>query len=203
MSIKPVWTSLPGVIIIETEAFYDNRGFFMETFHQKKYAEIGINSTFVQDNISHSRNGVLRGLHYQLRYPQAKLVYVLSGEIFDVVVDIRKGSPTFGRWEGVNLSSENRRQIYIPEGFAHGFCVLSESADVVYKCTNFYMPGDDFGILWSDPQIKIDWPVKNPVLSDKDRKNALLNMISQDHLPSYSYNKQRTKEAPPIQRPED
>ncbi len=185
MPIKPVPTSLPGVILIETEVFFDNRGFFMETFHQRKYAELGIISTFVQDNFSHSKKGILRGLHYQLRYPQAKLVYVLSGEIFDVVVDIRRGSPTFGKWEGIILSSENRRQIYIPEGFAHGFCVLSESADVVYKCTNFYMPGDDLGIFWSDPQINIEWPVKNPILSDKDSKHPLLSNITEDLLPSY------------------
>jgi dTDP-4-dehydrorhamnose 3,5-epimerase len=186
MPIKPLSTTLPGVILIETEVFSDNRGFFMETFHQRKYAEIGINSAFVQDNLSHSRGGVLRGLHYQLRYPQAKLVYVLSGEIFDVVVDIRKGSPAFGKWEGVTLSAENRRQIYIPEGFAHGFCVLSESADVVYKCTDFYVPGDDYGILWSDPDISIDWPIKDPILSDKDSRHPLLNMIHQELLPVYN-----------------
>jgi dTDP-4-dehydrorhamnose 3,5-epimerase len=185
MSLKSISTSLPGVLLIETDVFHDNRGFFMETFHKRKYAEIGIKATFVQDNLSRSKKGVLRGLHYQLRYPQAKLVYVISGEIFDVVVDIRKGSPTFGRWEGVILSSENRRQIYIPEGFAHGFCVLSESADVVYKCTDFYMPGDDRGILWSDPQIAIEWPVKDPILSDKDSRHPTLDMISQDSLPSY------------------
>lgn len=185
MPLKTIPTNLPDIILVEPEIFYDNRGFFMETFHQMKYKEIGINNSFVQDNLSHSRKGVLRGLHYQLKYPQAKLVYVLSGEIFDVVVDIRRGSPTFGKWEGVSLSAENRRQIYIPEGFAHGFCVLSDTADVVYKCTNFYMPGDDFGILWSDHEINIDWPVKNPILSEKDGKNPTLSNISEDLLPSY------------------
>jgi len=184
MPLRAVPTSLQGVMLVETDVFYDNRGFFVETYHQRKYAEIGINATFVQDNLSRSKKGVLRGLHYQLRHPQAKLVYVLSGEIFDVVVDIRRGSPTFGRWEGVILSSENRRQIYIPEGFAHGFCVLSETADVVYKCTDFFVPGDDYGIIWSDPEINIDWPVKDPILSEKDSRHPSLRMISKDLLPS-------------------
>lgn len=183
--LRFIQTFLQDIILIEPEVFNDSRGFLMETFHQRKYAEGGINCQFVQDNYSHSKKGVLRGLHYQLRHPQAKLIYVLSGEIFDVAVDIRKSSPTFGKWFGTSLSSENKRQIYIPEGFAHGFCVLSEAADVVYKCTNFYMPGDDFGILWSDPKINIDWPVRNPVLSDKDSKHPLLSNIPQDLLPSY------------------
>jgi len=183
MSIRSIPTSIPGVIVIETETFFDDRGFFMETYHQRKYAGLGINCRFVQDNLSHSRHRVLRGLHYQLMYPQAKLVYVLSGEIFDVVVDIRRNSPTFGKWEGVLLSSSNRRQIYIPEGFAHGFCVLSESADVVYKCSNFYTPGDDYGILWSDEEINIKWPIDDPILSDKDSKNPPLRSVPPDHLP--------------------
>ncbi|GAB4546342.1 MAG: dTDP-4-dehydrorhamnose 3,5-epimerase [Thermodesulfovibrionia bacterium] len=187
MSLRTIATGLPDIILIEPDVFYDRRGFFMETFHQERYKGIGINGSFVQDNLSHSKKGVLRGLHYQLRYPQAKLVYVISGEIFDVVVDIRRGSPTFGRWEGVVLSAENRRQIYIPEGFAHGFCVLSEYADVIYKCTNFYMPGDDFGILWSDPDIGIKWPIKEPILSEKDSKNPRIADITDGLLPLYRF----------------
>lgn len=185
MPLKFISTSFQEVIIIEPEVFSDSRGFLMETFHQRKYAESGINCQFVQDNYSHSKKGILRGLHYQLRHPQAKLIHVISGEIFDVAVDIRKGSPTFGKWFGTYLSSENRRQIYIPEGFAHGFCVLSESADVMYKCTDFYVPGDDFGILWSDPTIGIKWPLNNPILSLRDSGHPNLTEINNDLLPVY------------------
>lgn len=184
MSLKLISTPFLEVILIELEVFHDSRGFFMETFHHEKYAMAGVNRSFVQDNFSHSKKGILRGLHYQLRRPQAKLIYVMSGEIFDVAVDIRKGSPTFSKWFGTYLSSENKRQIYIPEGFAHGFCVLSGSADVIYKCTDFYVPGDDFGILWSDPEININWPVNDPILSDKDSKNPPLSAISRELLPS-------------------
>ena len=157
----------------------------METYHQEKYAKGGINKPFVQDNRSHSKKGVLRGLHYQLRFPQGKLVCVITGEIFDVAVDIRRGSPTFGKWEGVYLSSENNRQIFIPEGFAHGFCVLSETADVLYKCSDFYNPDDEFGILWSDPTIGIEWPVAEPIISPKDGQSPQLGEITDSLLPSY------------------
>jgi len=184
MTVKYTKTSLPGVLVIEPVAYEDDRGFFLETHHQKKYAEGGIDGTFVQDNRSHSKQGVLRGLHYQLRYPQGKLVYVITGEIFDVAVDIRRGSPTFGKWEGIYLSSDNNRQIFVPEGFAHGFCVVSETADVLYKCTDFYAPGDEFGILWSDPTIGIAWPVASPVLSPKDSQYPKLTEIGEDLLPS-------------------
>ncbi|MFH1480254.1 MAG: dTDP-4-dehydrorhamnose 3,5-epimerase [Pseudomonadota bacterium] len=176
-------TALPGVLTIETEKFADGRGFFMETYHQGKYAEGGMDRIFVQDNYSHSKKGVLRGLHYQLNHPQEKLIYVISGEIFDVVLDIRVGSPTFGKWVGTHLSRKNRRQIFLAGGFAHGFCVLSTSAGVIYKCTDFYYPEDEYGILWSDPRIHIDWPVKNPLLSEKDRRYPILNEIPQARLP--------------------
>jgi dTDP-4-dehydrorhamnose 3,5-epimerase len=185
MALEFTETSLPGVVLIKPVVFKDPRGFFMETFHQKKYVDVGINRIFVQDNFSHSTRNTLRGLHYQLRYPQAKLIYALRGEIFDVVVDIRKDSPTFRKWTSVVLSEGNRHQLYIPEGFAHGFCVLSETADVVYKCTYFYMQEDDFGILWSDPQIGIDWPVKEPLLSEKDIRHPGLDKVPEDHLPVY------------------
>lgn len=185
MPVKFIKTSIPGVLIIEAERFRDVRGFFMETYHQRKYAEGEIDRIFVQDNYSHSRKGTLRGLHYQLRHPQEKLIYVVAGEIFDVVVDIRRGSPTFGRWMGTHLSIENKHQIFVPAGFAHGFCVLSETADVLYKCTDFYDPDDEYGILWSDPVIGIDWPVKAPILSEKDSRYPTLDEVPEDHLPVY------------------
>ncbi|MBI5675965.1 MAG: dTDP-4-dehydrorhamnose 3,5-epimerase [Nitrospirae bacterium] len=185
MPLKFTETALPGLIIIETETLKDSRGFFMETFHQKKYADIGISRPFVQDNFSRSCKGTLRGLHYQLNHPQAKLVYVTTGEIYDVALDIRRGSPTFGKWAGVYLSSENGRQLFIPEGFAHGFCVLSETADFIYKCTDLYHQGDDHGILWSDPELNIDWPVKDPLLSTKDSRQLPLKDMPQELLPLY------------------
>jgi dTDP-4-dehydrorhamnose 3,5-epimerase len=161
-------TALPGVLICALHVFRDPRGFFAETFHERKYREGGVAGPFVQDNFSHSAQGTLRGLHYQCRHPQAKLVTAMRGAIYDVAVDIRRGSPTFGRWVGTILSRENARQLYIPAGFAHGFCVLSEEADVVYKCTDFYDPADDFGLAWNDPELAIEWPVAHPTLSKKD-----------------------------------
>ena len=187
MPVKLIKTSLPGVLLIEPDVFKDSRGFFMETYHREKYSREGIDRIFVQDNHSHSKRGVLRGMHYQLHHPQGKLVYVITGEIFDVAVDIRSGSPTFGKWEGIYLSAENERQIFVPEGFAHGFCVLSENADVLYKCTDFYNPHDELGILWSDPTIGIDWPVETPVLSGKDSQYPELKEVSRDFLPSYPF----------------
>lgn len=187
MSAKFFKTSLPGVFFIEPVVHEDPRGFFLETFHHRKYAEAGIDQVFVQDNHSHSKQGILRGLHYQLRHPQGKLVFVLKGEIFDVAVDIRRGSPTFGQWVGATLSSANRRQMYVPEGFAHGFCILSEFADVLYKCTDFHNPEDDYGIVWSDATISIDWPVKKtPILSAKDSKFQSLIEIPKSDLPLYT-----------------
>lgn len=185
MSLKASKTALPGVLIIQPDVFRDSRGFFMETYHQKKYSEAGIKLNFVQDNYSHSSKGVLRGLHYQLTHPQGKLVYVIKGEIFDVAVDIRRGSPTFGQWVGEILSEGNNYQIFVPEGFAHGFCVLSETADVLYKCTDVYYPDDDRGILWSDQAIGIAWPVQNPAVSDKDSRHPLLHKVSDALLPAF------------------
>ena len=186
MAVKYSKTSLPGVLLIEPVVFKDGRGCFLETYHQIKYAEGGIVRSFVQDTRSHPKRNVLRGLHYQLRNPQAKLVCVITGEIFDVAVDIRRGSQTFGKWEGVHLSSENNRQVFIPEGFAHGFCVLSETADVLYKCSDLYNPDDEFGILWSDPTIGIQWPVTKPILSPKDSAYPHLKEITDSLLPRFS-----------------
>ena len=183
MPEKFIKTAIPGVVLVEPDTYRDERGFFMETYHQTRYAEGGIEYLFVQDNHSHSRRGTLRGLHYQLKHSQAKLIYVSGGEIFDVAVDIRRGSPTFGKWVGAHLTEENSRQIYVPKGFAHGFYTLSETADVIYKCTDFYAPGDEYGILWSDPDIGIEWPEKNPLLSKKDSRNPRLSEIPEDLLP--------------------
>ncbi|MFZ2807457.1 MAG: dTDP-4-dehydrorhamnose 3,5-epimerase [Desulfosalsimonadaceae bacterium] len=183
MALKIQPLSIPGVFLIEPECFKDHRGFFMETHHLEKYRQAGIDATFVQDNHSHSAQYVLRGLHYQLSRPQGKLIYAVTGEIFDVAVDIRPGSPTFGRWTGAVLSAQNHKQIYVPEGFAHGFVVLSDHADVIYKCTDVYTPGDEYGVSWNDPAIGIDWPVEIPILSKKDQENKILNNIPENRLP--------------------
>lgn len=160
-------TSLPGVLLIEPRVFGDARGFFLETYRAQKLADFGV-PAFVQDNHSRSLRGVLRGLHYQVVQPQGKLVMVARGEVFDVAVDIRKGSPTFGQWYGAVLNDENHRQMYVPPGFAHGFCVLSEVADFFYKCTDYYAPEGDRAIIWNDPDIGIEWPLAEPSLSAKD-----------------------------------
>ncbi len=178
-------TKLPGVLIIEPDVFGDARGYFMETWQRDRYAQAGLPIHFVQDNLSFSTRGVLRGLHFQNPNSQGKLVFVLQGEVFDVAVDIRAGSPTFGQWVGVTLSSENKRQLYIPEGFAHGFCVTSDTALFAYKCTDFYNPAAEGGIIWNDPDIGIDWPVKRPVLSEKDSVYRRLKNISRERLPRY------------------
>ncbi|MCG6879497.1 MAG: dTDP-4-dehydrorhamnose 3,5-epimerase [Deltaproteobacteria bacterium] len=183
MTLKFTETSLAGVILIEPTVFEDDRGYFMETFHSEKYAEMGILKPFIQDNHSHSRRGTLRGLHYQLENPQGKLVYAVRGEIFDVAVDIRTGSPDFGKWTGNLLSQKNKHQLYVPEGFAHGFCVLSETADVIYKCTDHYAPGDEYGVFWADNTINIKWPMEGPILSKKDSENPALADIDDSHLP--------------------
>lgn len=182
MPIKFTESKLSGLWIIEPPAFRDSRGYFLELYHASKYEPACAGAQFVQDNYSHSLKGTLRGLHYQLKNPQAKLVTAISGEIFDVVVDIRKGSPMFGEWYGTTLSSKNRKQLYIPEGFAHGFCVLSESADVLYKCTDFYVPEDDHGILWSDTELNIQWPISDPTLSEKDQSLPSLTESQQRGL---------------------
>ena len=167
--MKFVPTELPGVILVEPDVHRDARGFFLESYHARKYAEGGIPGPFVQDNHSHSVRGTLRGLHAQRRKPQGKLVRAVVGEMFDVAVDIRPGSPTFGRWVGATLSGENFRQLYIPPGFAHGFCVLSERVHVEYKCTDFYDAADEVGVAWDDPAIGISWPIRDPIISAKDR----------------------------------
>jgi len=169
-----IQTELAGVVVIEPRPFEDERGYFMETFHKQKFAAAGIDVEFVQDNHSRSRRGVLRGLHYQLAHPQGKLVRAVAGNIFDVAVDLRQSSTTFGRWYGCELSESNRRQIYIPPGFAHGFCVLGDAAEVVYKCTELYHPNDERTLLWNDRSLGIPWPVANPVVSPKDARGQKL-----------------------------
>jgi dTDP-4-dehydrorhamnose 3,5-epimerase len=170
-------TPLSGVILIELDVFPDPRGYFLESYHQKRYAEAGIPGPFVQDNISKSSKGTLRGLHAQLTHPQAKLIQVISGEIWDVAVDIRPESPTYKKWYGVMLSTQIPTQLYVPVGFAHGFCVVSENADVSYKCTDLYDPSNELHLIWNDPDIGIDWPIKTPVLSTKDAAGVRLRDI--------------------------
>jgi len=182
MKITP--TRIPDVLLVEPDVFGDERGFFMETYHAEKYAEQGIDAVFVQDNHSRSTRGVLRGLHYQLEKPQGKLVRVVTGTVFDVAVDIRKGSPTFGRWVGVELSDSNHRQLYIPPGFAHGFCVTSDTADFEYKCSGYYAPETEHGIQWNDPDIGIDWPAHDYLISEKDAHNKPMSEMG-DRLPVY------------------
>ena len=166
--MKFVPLEIPGVVLIEPEIFRDDRGFFFEVCHREKFEAAGLPGTFVQDNQSYSHRHVLRGLHAQARKPQGKLVRALQGEIFDVAVDIRPGSPTFGRWVSAVLSGDNNRQLWVPPGFVHGFCVTSDFATVQYKCTELYAPGDEIGVLWNDPEIGIEWPVAEPVLNAKD-----------------------------------
>jgi dTDP-4-dehydrorhamnose 3,5-epimerase len=164
-----VETKLHGCVIIEPKVFGDERGFFLETFQADRYADLaGISLPFVQDNHSRSSKGVLRGMHFQKTKPQGKLVRVVRGEVFDVAVDIRQGSPTYGQWEGIILSEENKRQFWVPPGFAHGFVVLSDTADFEYKCTDYYDSSDEGSVLWNDPNLDIPWPIANPILSDKD-----------------------------------
>lgn len=168
-----IGTGISNLTIIEPQAYSDNRGMFMETYNMNDFKAAGIDTSFVQDNHSNSVKGVLRGLHFQKCFPQAKLVRVIRGEVFDVAVDIRRGSSTFGRWQGVILSEKNRRLFYIPEGFAHGFLVLSDEAEFVYKCTQFYHPEDEDGIIWNDPYINVEWPlsrIENIILSEKDKR---------------------------------
>jgi dTDP-4-dehydrorhamnose 3,5-epimerase len=183
MKVYP--TDLPGMYLIEPRLFTDPRGFFMETWQAERYRQARIPGPFVQDDYSYSTQGVLRGLHYQLKHSQGKLVYVLQGEVFDVAVDIRRGSPTFGHWVGKILSGANHRQLYIPPGFAHGFYVLSEGAHILYKCTDFYTPEDEYGLRWDDPALGIDWPMSDPILSDRDRHYPTMNTIPQQHLPAF------------------
>ena len=183
--MKVIQTSLPGAVVIEPQVFGDARGFFYESYNQAKYAAAGITATFVQSNVSRSSKGVLRGLHYQWPHPQGKLVSVLEGEVYDVAVDIRRGSPSFGQWAGVMLSAENHRHFWIPEGFAHGFCVLSEHATFSYQCTALYDAKADASVRWNDAALGIDWPISAPQLSDKDLKAPLLADVPAERLPQF------------------
>jgi len=177
-------TEIPEVLIIEPHVLADARGFFFESYHAARYAEAGLPDRFVQDNHARSLRGTLRGLHYQLRRPQGKLVRVTIGAIFDVAADIRRGSPTFGRWVGTVLSAENKRQLYVPPGFAHGYYATDDVAEVEYKCTEFYRPEDERGIPWNDPTLAITWPGQDPILSDKDKAFGFLS-VDRNDLPEY------------------
>jgi len=183
--MKVVQTGLPGCVVIEPAVFGDERGVFFEAWNAERFAQHGLPTRFVQSNVSTSVRGVLRGLHYQWPRPQGKLVSVLQGEVYDVAVDIRRGSPTFGRWEAVLLSAQNRRQFWIPEGFAHGFAVLSEHAVFSYLCTDVYVKEADAGVRWNDAAIAVDWPVSDPILSAKDSVAPFLADIPEDRLPVY------------------
>jgi dTDP-4-dehydrorhamnose 3,5-epimerase len=184
--LKITPTDLPDVLLVEPDIHRDDRGFFLETWHAEKYADAGLKAVFVQDNHSRSSRGTLRGLHAQLHKPQGKLVRASQGEIFDVAVDIRQGSPTFGKYVGVLLSDENFRQLWIPEGYAHGFCVVSATAELQYKCTDVYDPTGDIIIRWDDPTIGIDWPDRDPLLSDRDGSARLLAEHEKSALPIFS-----------------
>lgn len=181
--MRIVQTSLPGALVIEPQVFEDARGFFYESYNKDKYRAAGLTAEFVQSNVSRSSKGVLRGLHYQWPDPQGKLVSVLEGEVFDVAVDIRRNSPTFGQWTGVMLTADNHRHFWIPEGFAHGFCVLSESATFTYQCSAPYNRAADAGVRWNDADIGIDWPLAQPILSEKDERAPYLREVSPERLP--------------------
>ena len=185
--MKIIKTHLPGVIVLEPSVFGDKRGFFLETYREDKLQEAGITVHFVQDNHSRSKRGVLRGLHYQIEQTQGKLVRVATGSVFDVAVDVREGSPTFGQWYGTELNEESMRMMYVPPGYAHGFVVLSDYADFIYKCTDYYHPESEQGIAWDDPDIGIDWHIsENDVsLSEKDKNNVLLKDQLTENLPAY------------------
>ena len=184
-----ITTNLPGVIVIEPKLYVDKRGFFLETFREDVLLQAGINAHFVQDNHTRSSQGVLRGLHYQMTQTQGKLVRVAAGSVFDVVVDVRSSSPTFGQWYGTELNEDNIKMIYVPPGFAHGFVVLSETADFIYKCTDYYHPESEQGIAWDDPDLNIDWPIAEIAekisLSDKDKQNVKLKDQPAEKLPAY------------------
>jgi dTDP-4-dehydrorhamnose 3,5-epimerase len=181
--MRRIETDISGMCVLEPKLFSDERGFFMETYNESVFRGLGITGSFVQDNHSCSVKGTLRGLHYQLKHAQAKLCRVVRGEVMDVAVDIRRGSPTFGRHFALRLSSENKLQLYIPPGLAHGFLVLSDSAEFLYKCSDFYHPEDEYGIAWNDPEIGIEWPINEPILSVKDQRNLFLSAVPIDRLP--------------------
>ena len=168
---------LKGVYLIKPRIFEDPRGFFYEIYNRDRYQGQGIEVEFVQDNYARSTRGVLRGMHYQIKRGQDKLVWVPEGEVFDVVVDLRKDSPTFGQWDGYTLSSKNKHQLFVPAGFAHGYCVTSETADFMYKCSNLYFPEDEGGLIWNDPKVGIEWPIEDPILSEKDQNNPPLEKV--------------------------
>ena len=182
--MRIVETALSGVVVIEPDVIKDVRGFFLETFHADKFKQHGLPTVFVQDNHSKSVGGTIRGLHLQLRHMQGKLIRVIEGAIFDVAVDVRRGSPTFGRWVGASLSADDFKQVYIPPGFAHGFCVLTPTAQIEYKCTDVYDPASEIGIAWNDPALRIDWPNRQPVLSPRDAANPPLASFT-DRLPTF------------------
>lgn len=186
--MQRIATALPDVVLVEPQVFGDSRGYFMETYNAREFERLGLGSRFVQDNQSGSQQGVLRGLHYQLGRPQAKLVRVVRGAVFDVAVDLRRGSPTFGRWAGEILSEQNRRMLYVPEGFAHGFYVLSEQAEFAYKCSEYYAPEEERGLIWNDPTLAIAWPIPVgtvPILSGKDSRYPRLQEMPVEDLPVY------------------
>jgi len=180
--MKSTACDITGLVVIEPKVFGDARGFFMETWNCQRYREAGLEWEFMQDNVSFSRRGTLRGLHFQNPAPQGKLVFVLQGEVFDVAVDLRRSSPTFGRWHGLHLSVENKRQFFIPPGFAHGFVVLSETALFAYKCTELYNPQNELTLAWNDPDVGISWPLDNPQLSEKDARGLRLKDLPKDRL---------------------
>lgn len=184
--MKIIKTPLPGCLVIEPVVHGDARGFFYESFHAEKFAQAGLELKFVQTNVSRSAQGVLRGLHYQWPHPQGKLLSVLEGEVYDVAVDIRRGSPTFGQWAAAVLSADNKRHFWVPEGFAHGFAVLSEQASFVYQCTALYDREADAGIRWNDAQIGVDWPLAQPSLSDKDQRAPFLADVPPERLPVHA-----------------
>lgn len=183
--MRVIRTAIPEVFIIEPDVFKDERGFFLESYHRMKWLELGIRDEFVQDNHAMSGRGILRGLHYQIKHQQAKLCRVIRGEVFDVAVDIRRGSPNFGKSVSTILSAANMQQLYIPAGFAHGYLVLSETAEFLYKCSEFYYPEFDRGILWNDPALGIEWGIENPHLSAKDRNHLPLAKMAAEDLPKY------------------
>ncbi len=178
-------SEIPEIKIITPKIYEDDRGYFFETYNENNFKKLGLPTKFLQDNQAFSKKGTLRGLHYQLRFPQGKLVRVAKGEVFDIAIDIRQGSPTFGKYEGVHLSDKNNKIMYIPEGFAHGYAVLSESAIFQYKCTEIYHPEDEYGVLWNDNDLNIDWPVHNPNLSQKDKNLPTMKSIDNKHLPKF------------------
>ncbi len=181
--MQVVATELPGLLVIEPRCLHDQRGFFIESFQAERYREKGIVDQFVQDNHSRSRRGVLRGLHFQIKQPQAQIVTVIRGRIFDAAVDLRRGSPTFGRWYGVELGDEGPRQLYMAPGFAHGFCVLSDFADLHYKVSGVYDRGDEGGLLWNDPDVCISWPIVTPIVSERDSAYPALQQLHRESLP--------------------